>query len=95
MTKELLENEELIQKLETLINHGVSIMTMSKTTGILPEEIAEYICTVWKDKEQANIEKMNKAIVTSGYNIEPVSENNCIMLLKNPSSTKQKKKVMS
>lgn len=78
---ELIKDELLIEKLETLINHGVSVTTISENTGINPEEIANYICSVWKNKSQANIDKMNKVAFLSGSTI-PISESNCMMLVK-------------
>ena len=84
MTEEskILKDTKLVEKLEAMISHGLSIQTISNETGLTQEEIAEYICTIWKNKEQANIDKMNRALFLSGYTSTPVSKNNCVMLVK-------------
>ena len=62
------KNQELLEKIEILISHGISIMSISESTGIIPEEIAKYICLVWVNKNDANKEKLYRGFGFDGNN---------------------------
>lgn len=92
-----MESKELEVKVDDLINHGISITIISEETGILPEELANYIYEIWKEKNKSNLEKWNKYISMYGYSLVTMTQEQYFTLLKQQGIIKntEKKKVLS